>query len=597
MSSTIPAAQRKASSQSRMGFFPCCFSFLCRFSVRRRVSQYSVQFSSPSKKGEADFALIIVIIPEKALLNNTRRGFILKPMIDRTTGSIRHYGKTIEVKDEDRVTLPVILGIAPEFYLVFLYGALLLVVLFFILVFPGIVKPGSLAVISSEPSGAAVRVDDVTLGYTPCKVFIPQGKHLVEFVLPGFEPDKQELEIPGRLFASLFVPRKIAVTGNPVCRDPAGTFTLAALDYIHWSAAGEPTETYQVPLSLSEGAYRVGPAAKDAAVRETMETILDASLRYAVTKAAARDLLRAKFLVDNAGLSPSPLTIILSVQEIAARLGNNPAAAEYLADLLPEKEASFLTDSAWFKKSVTSLVTAENNAAEDSAAATITFSIPGSLSLAGVDFTVVQPGYARNGVQTELMPPMYIARSPVTQEEWDVFTAENAGWSADNRETLIAAGLVEESFLQPVDSPAYPEPAAPGISWYAAAAYCKWLNSKLPASLAGWEVKIPSEAEWEYGIRQSGLPCGALWEWCDDPFAPLNYFPIPQTAADLFIKESGHPLNDATAERRALERTVRGGSWINPPNTVSRDSRGSLPPESSSPFTGFRPVIVPKQEN
>ncbi|MDR2702586.1 MAG: SUMF1/EgtB/PvdO family nonheme iron enzyme [Spirochaetaceae bacterium] len=512
-------------------------------------------------------------------------------MINRNTGFIRHYGKSIEVKDEDRVTLPSFFGIAPELYLAFLYGALLLAVLFFILVFPGIVNPGSVAVLSSEPSGAAVRVDDVTLGYTPCKVFIPQGKRLVEFILPDFEIDRQELEVHGRLFASLFIPRKITISGNLACPDPAGTFALAALDYIHWSAAGEPTETYQIPLSLSEGAYRTGPAAKDTAVRETMETILDASLRYTVTKAAARDILRAEFLVDNAGLSPSPLTIIRSMQKAAARLGNNPAAAEYLAELLPDEEAERVAESAWFQKN------GADPGAGTMGAYDLSFRIPGELSLAGVDFSAIPAGFTKNGGQTETMPPMLIARSPVTLAAWEVFAAENSGWSADNRETLIAAGLVEESFLLPVDSPAYPEPAAPGISWYAAAAYCKWLNSKLPPSLAGWEVKLPSEAEWEYGIRQSGFPCGALWEWCDDPYAPLNFFPMPNKAADMLIKESGHPLNDATAHRRALERTVRGGSWINPPNTVSPDARGSLPPESSSPFTGFRPIIVPKQGN
>jgi formylglycine-generating enzyme required for sulfatase activity len=530
-------------------------------------------------------------------------------MINRNTGFIRHYGKSIEVKDEDRVTLPSLFGIAPELYLAFLYGALLLVVLFFILVFPGIVNPGSLAVFNSEPSGAAIRVDDVTLGYTPCKVFIPRGKRLVEFILPGFEPDRQELEIKGKLFASLFVPRKLTITGNLPCRDPAGTFAFAALDYIHWSAAGEPTETYQIPLSLSEGAYRIGPTAKDAAIRETMETILDASLRYAVTKAAARDLLRAQFLIDNAGLSPSPLTIIRSMQKAAALLGNNPAAAEYLAELLPDEEAERVAESVWYQKTSTDLNAVVNSASDSNTADTSTiensagtmgayalsFRIPGALSLAGVDFSAIPAGFIKNGGQTETMPPMLIARSPVTLAAWEVFAAENPGWSAENRETLIVAGLVEESFLLPVDSPAYPEPAAPGISWYAAAAYCTWLNSKLPPSLAGWEVKLRSEAEWEYGIRQSGFPCGALWEWCDDPYAPLNFFPIPKKAADILIRESGHPLNDSTAQRRALERTVRGGSWINPPNTVSSGSRGSLPPESSSPFTGFRPVIVPKQ--
>jgi formylglycine-generating enzyme required for sulfatase activity len=44
------------------------------------------------------------------------------------------------------------------------------------------------------------------------------------------------------------------------------------------------------------------------------------------------------------------------------------------------------------------------------------------------------------------------------------------------------------------------------------------------------------------------------------------------------------------------ERAVRGGSWVNPPGSTSIESRGSLPPETSSPFVGFRPVIVPKRE-
>ncbi|MDR2662529.1 MAG: SUMF1/EgtB/PvdO family nonheme iron enzyme [Treponema sp.] len=486
------------------------------------------------------------------------------------------FRRKIDIQSEDQVKLKPVLGIHPGVYLSFLYGICILGALFLILFYPGLKNPGALAVISSEPWGAAVRVDGVTLGTTPCELFIPRGSHTVEFVLPGFTPDKQDVDVQGRIFASAFAPRRFSLRGNLVSPDPAAVLAEAAAEYIHWSFTGEPNEAWQIPQVLSEGAYRAGPGARDPVVRETMEALLEGSLRYAETRASARDLLRAKFLVDGGGLSPSPLSLVRSLQDISGYIGANPAAAPWLAELFPESRAAAAAGS-------------EQPPGETGLSLnTLPLGLPAAPVLPGISFVPVAPGFFERGRRREPMPPMLAARAPVSLDAWEAFTAENPEWAAANRDALIRAGLVQADYLVPVDNPGYPLPAAPGISWHAARAYCAWLSAKLPPSLAGWELRLPTEAEWEYGYlsapEESPPAFGLLWEWCADPYAPLDFFPLSDAA--LAALEKAAP---------ELERTVKGGSWINPPGSAGGETRGSLPPDTSSPFVGFRPVIVPSR--
>ncbi|MDR1307907.1 MAG: SUMF1/EgtB/PvdO family nonheme iron enzyme [Treponema sp.] len=484
------------------------------------------------------------------------------------------FRRKIDIQSEDQVKLKPVLGIRPGVYLSVLYGICILGALFFVLFYPGLKKPGSLGVISSEPWGAAVRVDGVTMGTAPCELFIPRGKHTVEFVLPGFTPDKQDVDVQGRIFASAFAPRRFFLRGNLVSPDPGAVLAEAAAEYIHWSFTGEPNEAWQIPQVLSEGAYRAGPAAGDPGVRETMEAVLEGALRYAVTGASARDLLRAKFLVDGGGLSPSPLTLIQSLRDISGHIGDNPAAVPWLAELFPDSRIAAAAGSE--QRTVGETGFSLN---------TLPLRLPGAPVLPGISFMPVAPGFLERGGRREAMPPMLAARAPVSLEAWEAFTAENPEWAAANRDALISAGLVQADYLVPVDNPGYPAPAAPGISWHAARAYCAWLSSKLPPSLSGWEVRLPGEAEWEYAdlsASEDSPASGLLWEWCADPYAPLDFFPA--SAAALGALEKAAP---------ELERIVKGGSWINPPASVGGETRGGLPPDTSSPFVGFRPLIVP----
>ncbi|MDR2028476.1 MAG: SUMF1/EgtB/PvdO family nonheme iron enzyme [Treponema sp.] len=499
------------------------------------------------------------------------------------------FGKNIPdpVLPEDRVHLKPLLGIRPGIYLACFYGLVLFLALFFILVYPGISKPGSLGVFRSEPSGAAVRIDGVSMGTTPCEIFIPRGKRVIEMVLPGFEGRRTERDIPGRVFGSLLVPRREYITEELRERAPAAALALGAADYAAWSFTGEPTQIYQIPQSLSEGAYRSGPGAADPAVRLKMADLLKGAVRFASTRAALRDLLRARLLIDNGGLSPSPLTLLSSAQDILAYLGEVPGAAAWLADVLPPEAASLVRASSWYTQTIET--------------APVPGAVPGSapgagLSLGSLFFRDIPGGTLIRSApfpQVLSVGNFLIAETEAGPAAWELFLAANPGWGAENTPTLREEGLVTDEYLAAPLHPPYPNPGVSGISWYAAKAYCVWLTGLLPGELASWEVRLPTEAEWEYaaklgsaaaGGRSAGLPgpenmSGGLWEWCGEPFAPLSFFP----AGDEALETISSP-----------ERPVRGGSWINIPGSVGLETRASLPPSSCSPFVSFRPVIAPR---
>ncbi|MEI8131898.1 MAG: SUMF1/EgtB/PvdO family nonheme iron enzyme [Leptolinea sp.] len=164
-----------------------------------------------------------------------------------------------------------------------------------------------------------------------------------------------------------------------------------------------------------------------------------------------------------------------------------------------------------------------------------------------------------------------------------------------------------------------------GVSWFEARAYCQWLDSRLRQKLAesnrpplpdDYEIRLPTEAEWEkaarhaddrrypwgdadcdntranyadsqidsassvgmfpHGATPDGLTdlSGNVWEWTLTPYAGYPYKPYGQ--------------GDAA---ETVRRTVRGGSWLNDSWDVRCASRLRLVPVNVNSDIGFRYVL------
>jgi formylglycine-generating enzyme required for sulfatase activity len=107
------------------------------------------------------------------------------------------------------------------------------------------------------------------------------------------------------------------------------------------------------------------------------------------------------------------------------------------------------------------------------------------------------------------LPAYYVARLPVTHAQYLAFVTDTGHRppSAEPPPHLLNAPVVL-------------------VTWYDAQAYCSWLTEQLrawegtPEPLArllreeGWQVRLPTEAEWEKAARGTD---GRMFPWGDEP--------------------------------------------------------------------------------
>jgi hypothetical protein len=471
--------------------------------------------------------------------------------------------RPVEILTEDEMRLKAVLGIRPEVYVPVIGAFLVAAALFFLLFFPGLANPGSVIAFRSEPSGAAVSVDGVYAGQTPCDVFTVRGSRAITMTIPGFRGGSAALTVKSRIFGSLFFPRRDAVHITLKEEAPNAALLAGAREFAAWSFTAESTEVYQIPLVLSEGAYRSGPGAENEAARREVLDILAGAARFTQTKAGMKDLIRALHLSGNGGNAPSPLSLVSSIEDALSFLQDNPASAAWLAAVLPPEAREVLRQSAW--------QSARYAAAErDTGARHEAVPTP----------EAVAPALIEDVAFIRSSDDLWAAAAPVTAAQFARFTEANPEWREEAAETLAEQGLATVDYLITVEDSRYPAPTVSGVSWYAAEAYCRWLSARLPAFLSGWTAALPSETEWDEAASTTGVEgAGTIWEWCADPYAPFPALKADQTV----IERIGSP-----------EKLVRGANWTRPARTDSEArpfARGSVSPESSTPFVSFQPVL------
>jgi formylglycine-generating enzyme required for sulfatase activity len=224
-------------------------------------------------------------------------------------------------------------------------------------------------------------------------------------------------------------------------------------------------------------------------------------------------------------------------------------------------------------------------------------------------------------VEVTLSRGFWLGQTEVTQGLWEtvmgtrpwagkVYTREGASYPA----TYVSHGLQADGTVEK-DS---------------ATEFCRRLTARERAAgrlPAGWEYRLPTEAQWEYACRagttskfsfgddagrlgehawfdknawdvderyahQAGLKRanpwglfdmhGNMWEWCSDWYA-----------ADYYAKS---PSTDPAGPSSGSGRVSRGGGWSGPAGSARSAYRSGYVPSNRERYLGFRLALSPSGE-
>jgi len=224
------------------------------------------------------------------------------------------------------------------------------------------------------------------------------------------------------------------------------------------------------------------------------------------------------------------------------------------------------------------------------------------------------------------------AKYPITNAQYNAFV-EARGY--DKRQYWTAAGWAEK--LKPTyENDPWTEPRyqgepfnlsnhpVVGVSWYESVAYCRWLTEVLRGCGElgeGWQIRLPTEAEWEKAARgtdgrsypwgeefdvkkaisestgaestnEVGLfPDGAspygchdmagnVWEWCATKWGKSYPYQVENEWTEDYLADE-------------TPRIVRGGSWSSATIALRCAFRYDFFPYLSIGYLGFRCCAVP----
>ena len=225
------------------------------------------------------------------------------------------------------------------------------------------------------------------------------------------------------------------------------------------------------------------------------------------------------------------------------------------------------------------------------------------------------------------LPAFWMARYPVTVAQWRAFVQ-----ASDHTPEI------RQSLADPANRPVR------YVTWHEAIAYCRWLTETLrgwsgtPPALAellaaGWEITLPSEAEWEKGARGGAempnpdrlypwgdeadsdranysatgigdtsavgcFPAGAspygleelagnVWEWTRSLWGENWQNP---TFVYPYRGDDGREQLDASDQ---VLRVLRGGAFYSDANRIPASARYGHDPSYGYFVMGFRLVLVP----
>jgi gamma-glutamyl hercynylcysteine S-oxide synthase len=524
------------------------------------------------------------------------------------------------------ISLPRILGLRPGVYLTVLYGAVLFAILFYLLLLPGINNRGEVLHIDSVPSGAAIFVDGTYRGASPAKIFAAEGTRTVSLEKKGYQFNEENLDIGGQLVGSRFFPRRRDISFEFHQADTDRIWESLFLELSRYALIDSYRENYQAPPLIQSTVEDM--LAADLLDTESLYEKLFSLLPNIGNETMLHDFFHAWKLVK-----AREDEYFSSEKEALSRLIEEASEAESVEPGLLElafgkAEDPLLVQTDYLYKGIPGGTIISEEEGDETLSGSIQVQRLRFSAVNGAIYTMGNPERSEpvlpfSEVERDTLPAgvrvdsFFVATRELTVGDWRAFIEAVPQWSPENREALAEEHLVDSEYLSdwsaggtfsqlPDNQP------LSGVSYYAALAYCSWLSGRLPDSMSeDWEVRLPSEAEWELAALRNGdtpavfadtagrvLPAdfqrqgrlaasdfsGNLWEWTGEWYFPLSRIYV--------ASGGGYRIPDSY---RGAEVIVRGGSWANRSDMVAVYSSGSQDPTWCTPFLGFRPVMARKE--
>lgn len=266
----------------------------------------------------------------------------------------------------------------------------------------------------------------------------------------------------------------------------------------------------------------------------------------------------------------------------------------------------------------------------------------GATGVAGPDILSLLPDDGGLGFVAIDAGPFLMGSDPAT----DRMAYENERWSRARRQGEVTLPLyymarhevTVDQFRAFVDTTAYTvagdawrgraDHPVTQVNWTDALNYARWLQDRLleseqtPATIRerladGWQVTLPSEAEWEKAARGTD---GRAFPWGSQPRDGYANFGSTDTVpvGSLNCIRCAHGLQDMAGNVWELTRSpmqpypwnpeddfedlesdalwvMRGGSYSDPVNNIRTAVRGGVDPGARRANIGFRLAMVPPE--
>jgi formylglycine-generating enzyme required for sulfatase activity len=521
------------------------------------------------------------------------------------------------------IRLQPIAGIPPRVYVPLAYAVSILLILFVIFVLPGITRHGSLVRFQSVPESASVYVDGKRVGATPTEVFVRSGEREIRISRPHFADWEDTRHIRGRLFGSLFLARRAELRAELQIEDVESLAESGLADFAAWSRAGRATAQYQFPPVYSDLSRDLLAAGLDRdELAAYFRSLSRTGLLHVGSESVLSDFVEGTLRLSGAGGALSSGGLARTVELFIQAMNESElAGAMLLLDALPDPAADKIEQSSWFAalleaESPSGLADSEQSFASTEPADRYATLGSWDLDVAEAPLTLAPGRFVPvRGGELSLTPfsnelslsSFFLLDRELTQGDFAVFVADEMRWAPANRDALVEAEHADRSYLSDFNPEAHPNRPLRYVSAEAARAFAEWASGQLPDELSNYRLRLPTEWELEYAARLNGslgvfrhgsaVPqdvsgrsrgdlgaydlVGNLWEISSSWYRP-------------------HGRGFAEQARRSSfpgsEWSLFGGSLANAREDIGYATRGGIAPGASSPFAGFRLVLVRERE-